>query len=229
MTFSAKTFIQDSLAVAVDSTRIPLKSFPEILKTKYTGDDFNYDVAEGETQNFIFRIIQWFLDGIKNIFGVEIDPDTYQILENVIYFILIAIAIYFIVRLLVGKQATSFFSKGSKEIATPHYFEDHIETIDLDNLISQALKNNNYRLAVRYLYLKSLKELSKKDIINWHSEKTNTDYINEIKTPFIKDSFKTISYLYDYIWYGENVINKTQFSKAQNIFDSLFNQISKDG
>ncbi len=227
-----KTFfnsIKDSVTVSIDTSAIALKSFSKNLSQKYQGDDFNYDVAEGQAQNILLRIIKWFFNGLEELFGVHIDPDVYRLVEKIIYFLLIALALYFIVRLLAGKKATSLFSKKSKELAALSYTEEHIKGIDLDNLISEAIAQHKYRLAIRYLYLKTLKELSKNNIISWDFEKTNTDYYNEIKPITIKQNFKDASYLYEYIWYGEFSITQPEFNNAKKTFDSLMLHISKNG
>ncbi len=221
--------IKDSVSIAIDTSSILVKKFNDSLQDKYSGDEFNYDVAEGEAQNILLRIIRWFFDGLESIFGVHVDPEIYNIVEKLIYFILISVALYFIVRLLTGKQATAFFSKKSKEVATVQYEEEHIEQIDLDKRIKDALHQNNFRLAIRYMYLKTLKELSKNKLIEWNFEKTNQDYYKEIKQENVKEHFKSASYLYEYIWYGEFAINQPEFSNAKRIFDTLMRSIPSNG
>ena len=84
-----------------------------------------------------------------------------------------------------------------------------------------SIKENNYRLATRYLYLKSLKSLANKKAIEWHFDKTNSDYINEIKDVKVKVLFKRVSYIYDYVWYGEFQIDETSFNKNKDDFNQL--------
>ena len=229
MAITLSPILKDSIAIAIDSSKITVKKFPETLQNKYVGNEFNYDTAEGQAENFLIRILKWFFDGLERIFGVHIDPELYGVFEKIIYFTLIGIALYFIVRLLAGKQATSFFSKKSKEIATLQYEEENIEKIDLDKLIQQALSEKNYRLAIRYMYLKTLKELSKNQLIEWNFEKTNSDYYHEIKIPTVKENFKKVSYLYEYIWYGEFPIEQPEFTNAKQVFDHLTHNISNNG
>jgi len=83
----------------------------------------------------------------------------------------------------------------------------------------------NYRNAIRYLYLDSLKNLSASNKIDWDFQKTNSDYYRELKDPTLKNLFKKVSYLYDYVWYGEFDLNETSFKEAQSEFESLKNQL----
>lgn len=62
-------------------------------------------------------------------------------------------------------------------------------------------------------------------MIRWQYEKTNLDYQNEISTPSVKSIFKEVSYLYDYIWYGEQPIDETKYRTAEARFTTLKDQI----
>lgn len=217
---SAQAFVQDSLKVQIDSSQVVEKQFSEDLSKKYQGSEFDYESSvEGEAQNFIARAIYWFMDKIAETFGFDIDPGTYQIIELLFYGILIVIALYIIVRLLVGNKASSFFSRKSSQLAPLNIQEEHIESVDLDQFVRDALAQKNYRLAIRYMYLKVLKDLSFNNVISWHFDKTNQDYYKEIENLQLKDSFKKVSYVYDYVWYGEFDLDAADFANAQLDFE----------
>jgi len=63
--------------------------------------------------------------------------------------------------------------------------------------------------------------LIKQTTIEWHFDKTNNDYLNEIKDSQTKSLFKRVSYIYDYVWYGEFPIDETGFNKNKNDFNQL--------
>lgn len=218
---SSTASVKDSLTVIIDTSQVAQKSFSKNLSEKYTGGDFEYDSMEGEAENFLGRGISWFFDKMDQIFGIQLSPEMYQIVKLIIYSFLIVFAIYILVKLLVGDQASSLFSPQSKLVAPLDIQEEHIENIDLDSYINHAIKEENYRLAIRYMYLKSLKLLSLNNIIEWHFEKTNSDYYREIKNTDLKENFKKTSYLYDNIWYGEYALDKLGFENAQNDFERL--------
>ena len=226
---AAKAAEADSLTVAVDSSKIIPKHFSENLSEKYSGNDFDYDVMEGEAENYLGRAITWFFNRMGDIFGFHLSPEAYQIIKIIVYILLIVFAIYILVKLLVGDNASSFFSRKSKMVAPLNIQEEHIENIDLDSYIKNALKEENYRLAIRYMYLKSLKSLSLNNIIDWHFEKTNSDYYREIKNAALKENFKKTSYLYDNIWYGEYALDKAGFENAEKDFERLNQNLKNAG
>lgn len=212
---------KDSLSVAVDSSKLAPLHFSEDLSQKYSGSDYDYDSMQGEAENFLGRAISWFFDKIGQIFGIHLTPGMYEIIKLIVYSLLIIFAIYILVKLLVGDNASSLFSRQSKLVAPLNIQEEHIENVDLDTYIKNALKEENYRLAIRYMYLKSLKLLSLNNLIEWHFEKTNTDYYQEIENISLKENFKKASYLYDNIWYGEYSLDKNGFENAQKDFERL--------
>ncbi len=227
--FSASAFVKDSLSISVDSSKIVQKHFSENLSEKYSGNEFDYDAMEGEAENFLGRAISWFFNKLGEIFGIHLSPEMYQIVKFLIYGLLIVFALYILVKLLVGDNASSFFSRKSKLVAPLNIQEEHIENVDLDSYIKNALKEENYRLAIRYMYLKSLKLLSLNNIIDWHFEKTNSDYYSEIESESLKENFKKASYLYENIWYGEYALNKTGFESAKKDFEHLDQNVKNAG
>ena len=220
---------QDSLIVSIDSSKIVQKHFSENLSQKYSGSDFDYDSMEGQAENFLERAIGWFFDKISQIFGVNLPPGIYQIVKILVYVLLIAFALYILVKFLVGDNASSFFGRQSKLVAPLNIKEEHIENVDLESYIANALKEEDYRLAIRYMYLKCLKLLSINNIIEWHFDKTNSDYYREIASVSLKENFKKVSYLYDNIWYGEFTLDRFGFENAEKDFERLNQNLKNAG
>ena len=86
------------------------------------------------------------------------------------------------------------------------------------------MQNKDFRLAVRYYYLQVLKDLSNKKIIDYHKDKTNTEYLFEIDNKALRDQFSHLSYIYAYVWYGEFLLDENSFKKAQNKYQSFLKQ-----
>ncbi|GGX31644.1 DUF4129 domain-containing protein [Aquimarina muelleri] len=218
-----------NITIQIDSSKVILQDFSENLSQKYNGKEFEYNTLEGETQNLLARAIDWLFNGLKDIFGIDISPEFAKLIENIIYILLIIVAIYFVIRVLTGKDAVSFFKNKNNLVAPIHITEEHIENIDLNELITNALSEKNYRLAIRYMYLKALQDLSIKNIIQYHFEKTNTDYYKEITDSSLKTNFNRISYLYDYIWYGEFDLDEEGYQNAKKSFDQLHTKMNSLG
>ena len=119
------------------------------------------------------------------------------------------------------------FSRGSNgainDIGTVH---EDIHEIDFDKIIAEAISNKHYRIAIRYLYLKSLRDLSLKGFIIWKADKTNLDYLNELRLPAFEKPFGEVTRLFDYAWYGNIEINEPLFQRIKIVFDKLSHQIN---
>ena len=171
---------QDSIVRIDTSTVLTMRQLDVNHSKKYVGEEFNYATKTGESQNLLARFINWVGKGLYRIFGIELSPQLLQALEYLIYFLLVILAIYLIVKVLINENFNSIFNKKAKSFHDINLTEEHIETIDVNNLLRTALENSDYRLAIRYQFLLTLQKLSKNDVIQWHFDKTNSDYLNEI-------------------------------------------------
>ena len=88
------------------------------------------------------------------------------------------------------------------------------------------VERKDYKLAVRYLFLKSLKLLSEKEIIELRNNKTNHQYLSEIKNSKFQKHFKL--QLQDLNGYGmvTFLLMKKVMKSSQNDFNELFGLIA---
>ena len=214
-------FSQDG--IQKDSSNIKVTYFKEALKERYKGDNFNYSINDTGGVNLIQRILQKFFGWLNDIFGFDIDFINYQTLEYIVYGFLGVATLYLIVIFLMQAPINSVFKNEIKDMNTFQYVEENLNEANFETLIDDALKEKNYRLATRYLYLKSLKTLTNKQIIEWHYDKTNSEYLTEIKDENSKFVYKRISYIYDYVWYGEFPIDEAIYKKNISDFDKISN------
>lgn len=214
--------------VKIDSSEIETTYFKENFKDAYSSSDFDYTINDTDGINLIQLVFSKFFRWVNDTFGVDLSFISYQLLEIIVYSLLGIIVLYLIIKFLLQSSLSTVFKTETKPIDGFSYIEEDIQQQDFDKLLNNALKENNYRLATRYLYLKSLKILSQNNTIHWHFEKTNSDYLNEIQNDKLKSLFKRVSYIYDYVWYGEFPINEESFNKNKDDFNNLINT-SKNG
>lgn len=218
---STAVFGQQTLVT--DSSQVNVSNFKEAIKERYSGNDFNYNINDTGGINLLQQLLSKFFNWLSDVFGFDIDFIDYKTLEIIIYGLLAIGALYLLIRFLIENPISKVFKNEETTIEGFNYIEENITEIDFDKLIAQAVKSGNYRLATRYLYLKSLKILAKNKVIEWHYDKTNSDYLNEIKTEKAKQLFKRASYVYDYIWYGEFPVDEVLYQKNMSNFVQLQN------
>jgi len=219
LTNSTFCFAQDS--IQKDTSNIKVTYFKEAIKERYKEDAFNYSINDTAGVNLIQRVLQKFFGWLSDIFGVDIDFIDYKTLEYIVYGLLGIATLYLLIKFLMQAPINSVFKNESQNINDFNYVEENLNEVNFETLIEDALNQKNYRLATRYLYLLSLKLLTSKDIIEWHFDKTNSEYLNEIKNENTKSVFKRISYIYEYVWYGEFTIDEAAYLKNISDFDKI--------
>lgn len=74
-----------------------------------------------------------------------------------------------------------------------------------------------------------LKDLNSRKLITWKADKTNSDYIAEIASAKLKDKFSRTALIYEYIWYGDFVIQEEIFESARESFMTFEESINQVG
>jgi hypothetical protein len=92
-------------------------------------------------------------------------------------------------------------------------------------MIRLAFEGGNYRLAVRYQYLKSLNSLAVRQHISLAADKTNYQYVQEIANTVLKNEFSSLTLNYEYIWYGEFVIDGSKYQRLAASFSDFNKKI----
>lgn len=212
---------QNAYTLSNDST-LELKKFPPNFKAKYQSDSaLNYELTD---ENNTWEVIKrWFRDLLNRIFsGSKVKHSTEKNINNLFEisgYILIIAVLYYIVRAYLQKELYWFVKRKGKNInIAVDEIERNLETVDFSTLIRQTEQDNSYRLAIRYYYLWLLQKLQEQNHIKWHLEKTNSDYLREIKNHTIKQNFAYLSYIYNNIWYGEQQIDLQQYENAKKSF-----------
>jgi len=99
--------------------------------------------------------------------------------------------------------------------------ENIVRSENIGELIDNAIIDGDYRLAVRYYYLQLLRQLNQKKLINYEFQKTNSEYLNEIKADNLQLQLKKVMRIYDFIWYGSFSLSEPDFHLAQRNFQEL--------
>jgi len=207
--------------ILIDSSAVEKRSFVPNLKEKYDDVAFEYEPKLKEKSSWT-RFLEWLSYWLSRIFSFGNENASMSVIEiivKIIAFGIIIFVIYLIVKAIMNDEGRWIFGKSSdKKVINYDEIEKNLQLVDFEKLIKEALKAGESRLAVRYHYLWLLKKMAAKEIIEWDVEKTNSDYIYEIKSPKLKEDFTYLSYLYNYIWYGEFEIEENTLEKAVKAF-----------
>jgi hypothetical protein len=81
-------------------------------------------------------------------------------------------------------------------------------------LSQQAAARGDYRQAVRYNYAYILQLLNEKEYIRFQPQKTNDQYLKEVRQKPLSSDFGTITLQYEYVWYGDFTLNREQYESV---------------
>lgn len=156
-------------------------------------------------------------------------PMRINIVNSPVVKILLWIAAVFVIGLIIWKIFLSeqFFKKESSYKNTGTQKEEEIlpDAAAYQSLILKAVKDKNYRLAIRYSYLQTLQLLAGKGLIQFSADKTNYQYVTELKNTTFQNDFAAITLHYEYVWYGKFEINEQVYHKLSEEYTTFNNKI----
>lgn len=221
---------QDSVTVNYDDSKLEVQQITKDDLKKYKDDNaFNYSEV-GQEESFLNKIVLWFRNMVKKIFewlfGVGIATGLLKFIFNILPYLILIFLVFLLLRFFLKVDSRTIIT-GQQNSATISFTEEEhiLKNEDINALITDAILQQNFRLAIRYYYLLSLKKLSQNHIISWQQQKTNEDYISEIEAKSLKIDFTNITRIYDYVWYGEFDIDALKFERFKSQFESLNNTI----
>lgn len=169
-------------------------------------------------EKLFFNLKRW----IGNLFQFESVSTTW----NIFYYCFLIGILLIIIKTLFNLDFRSMFYKKAEvnKLEYETVIED-INELDYNTAIQEAIDQKNYRKAIRLYYLKSLKFLADKEIIQWQKDKTNKDYALEVADSNYATEFNEITRLFDFVWYGEFPIDQTLFNQTEDKFQRFINSL----
>ena len=152
---------------------------------------FNYDRVITTEPNPVFTIISKIINVIA------------WILNTIFGYLMIAVLVVLLIWVLfryVNQERLTQESATTEVLRVVD--KNKISELDFSRLISKALAVNNYRLAIRYTFLNSLKGLSRNKLIRIKEGKTNYEYYHELPAA-LKPKYRQVLSVFEYVWYGE--------------------------
>lgn len=150
-------------------------------------------------------------------------------LRTLMWVVLVLLMLGAIVVYLMNNQINLFASRSKRinqEAVDDGAMPENIFEIEYEAAINKALAAGNYRLATRFLFLRSLKTLSSKKIIDYAADRTNFEYLFQINGTKYYPLFMQVARNYEYVWYGKFEVNEEQFRIIRQNFDEFQKQLA---
>ncbi|MBV8390580.1 MAG: DUF4129 domain-containing protein [Mucilaginibacter sp.] len=224
----------EKAVLKVDSaSAVDVRHFDQsVLNTYRKKPEFQYKEATADISGWT-RFWRWFWHWLDSLFSSKPAkglPTFWDIFWRIFKILLLALgvgALIFFIFKAQGINILGIFRKKATGAPIPYseFFED-INTINFDGEIEGAIAKGNYRFAVRLLYLKCLKHLTDAGLIDWQIDKTNGVYISELKNQQQQEAFRMLTLQFEYVWYGELLIDQQAFKTIDSSFKDFNKQVA---
>lgn len=134
-----------------------------------------------------------------------------------------AVLLYAIIKIAISNKLVLFRAPPTKTGVEEE--QELLKREDLGQLISQAEQAGNYRLAVRYRYMKTLQDMEQRKLIQLSARATNWEYVDRLGSHPLRKQFQLLTRAYEYVWYGEFNVNSEQYNYLRTEFQKFENSL----
>jgi len=156
-------------------------------------------------------IVNWFRELIQHLFGNAIAEKYSGTILVVVFVLLILLLIFF-----VYKKRPELFYRERKPLKY-NVEEETIYGVDFNSEINNAVSRNDYQLAVRLVYLQTLKFLSDYKYIDWQTYKTPTEYLYEMKRKEVSEEFRHLTNRFLMVRYGNFEATESTYETVRSL------------
>lgn len=149
---------------------------------------------------------------------------SHPVVKIILWVMAVLLFGFIIYKLFLGEN---FFrrDRSYKNISDTHTEDDLSDPTFYERLIAEAVMNKDYRLATRYLYLQTLRKLSGSGLLQFSADKTNYQYVNELRGKPYQNDFAAITLNYEYVWYGKFDISEAVYKRLFSEYRSFHQKI----
>jgi hypothetical protein len=141
-----------------------------------------------------------------------------NLMWTIIIVIFIALVIWYLAtsNIRLFRRSTSLAGSEEEEVITEDIFSMNYPTE-----LEKAIAASDYRLAIRLLYLDTLRTLSEKELITYRQEWTNSQYLSQLYGSDYYRPFFRLTRNFEYCWYGQFRISEEAFAPIRQEFESF--------
>lgn len=188
-------------------------------------DDYAYGRELVPSQD---SLMDWVAKRLNEFFENIFGSNFYQDHHDTLWICIGLVALGAVLAFLLWKHPELFARSGRRKPMEYEVTEDTIYGVDFPSEIEKALENENFREALRLMYLQTLKSLSDYHQIEWQPFKTPTQYTFE----FRQADFKRMTSLFVRVRYGGFGADKVMIRDMHNLqacVDNFVKNLGRDG
>jgi predicted secreted protein len=153
-------------------------------------------------------------------------PWNSNVLRIIAFILIIAVILLILYFVLKNTSFNRKVKEKSVSLADLSQPVESIDDLDINSLLEQAIRSENYKVAIRLYFLGLLKKLNAHGLIIWKKDKTNHDYLTELFSRPYFEGIRGLTLAYERVWYGEHPLSAESFRNLENDFKSMNQQVS---
>jgi hypothetical protein len=121
------------------------------------------------------------------------------------------------------------FAKRQKHIGREKWESETPEdifSINYQREIERAIQAEDYRLATRLMFLRLLRNLSNRNLIQYSQGRTNLEYLSQLFSTSYYNDFFRLTRNYEYAWYGKFDVSRDAFKRIRSDFENFDQQLN---
>lgn len=215
-----------ALPAEIDSTnsgeQVHWQSFDQAtIETLQKDPDLKYEEAHNAWKEWIndmlARLVIWIASFFQGAFNINVSGETVEWVLYSIGILIVGGAVFFLLKM----NGVQLFYNNKKSGSSYVVSDENIHEIEFDSVINEFLRKQDYRLAIRHMYLYALKKLDDQGEIKWAPHKTEENYKMEIHTTSLRIAYEQLAYVFDFVWYGHFEANEKLAANMQLQLDKI--------
>lgn len=208
---------EDWKHIADDTIAVERRRFNELELDKYLTDpDLDYDRTLQHENLWWDRFLRWLQRVLWKVFGNKAGAAVF----SNFHWIVLATTVGLLGWFFRGYLLSGVFGIGAKHARQVTEIEENIEELDLEPLLREAENRANWRLALRYQWLKVLRRLVDEGRIKWQPRFTDADYLAQLKDPALRATFSELSFVFKWVWYGDAPMDAERYRRLKPAFEA---------
>ena len=153
---------------------------------------------------------------------------SHPLFQTFLWVVIIAGFVTFLILYLANSNVGLFRSSSNLAPDAESVDTNDIFSINYQREIEKAVAMSEYRLAIRLMFLRLLKDLADHDIIQYKQDSTNLDYLMQMQSTGMYPDFFRLTRNYEYSWYGQFDVDKEKFVVIKKEFDNFDRKYNRD-
>ncbi len=177
---------------------------------------FDYSTDYALSDSLVTLFLAWLLDVVGSFFKASGMVNVWPYLFGLLVIGVIVAVIYYILKNRYGsiweRETKTFVPMGVAAVAG--------QQVDYDELIKESRHAGEYKLAIRYLFLKCLHELHQAEQVHITTWKAPLDYVRELSAEK-QGAFTALANLFEVAWYGDYDAQEDQFLECHQLVETI--------